>query len=296
MTTHIITWIPHLLIAVVLLILLGMLYIFRFTRKGRRSPLTRSLLRSPGESLRVKIENVDDDLNMYLMGILVIPVMGVAVYTSQVASSAKATELQGIVIGVLLAVGYCLVKLWALMKIRADLRLGLDCELAVGQELNHLMQNGCRVYHDFPADNFNIDHVVVGSKGVFAVETKGRAKPDKKGGVAEATVIFDGEALRFPNGTEKGYLDQAKRQAVWLSKWLSSAAGESLSVQPVLALPGWFIQRDKPSDMLIFNGKNPDLLLKWGRDDRLSEQTIKRIVHQIDQRCRDVEPVAYSKK
>ena len=28
------------------------------------------------------------------------------------------------------------------------------------------------VYHDIQADQFNIDHVVVGPSGVFAVETK----------------------------------------------------------------------------------------------------------------------------
>jgi Nuclease-related domain len=30
-----------------------------------------------------------------------------------------------------------------------------------------------------PAEGFNIDHVVVGRNGVFAVETKGRSKPVK---------------------------------------------------------------------------------------------------------------------
>ncbi len=31
------------------------------------------------------------------------------------------------------------------------------------------------------ADNFNIDHLVVGANGVFAIETKGRRKPLVKG-------------------------------------------------------------------------------------------------------------------
>jgi len=34
------------------------------------------------------------------------------------------------------------------------------------------MLDGYHVYHDFPAERFNIDHVVVGPAGAFAIETK----------------------------------------------------------------------------------------------------------------------------
>jgi hypothetical protein len=53
---------------------------------------------------------------------------------------------------------------------------------------------------------------------------------------------------------------------------------------------------EKPSDLLIFNGKNPELLLKWSTNADFSETLITRIAHQLEQRCRDVDPVAYSKR
>jgi hypothetical protein len=81
----------------------------------------------------------------------------------------------------------------------------------------------------------------------------------------------------------------------WLSKWLNSAVGEQVSVQAVLVFPGWFIDRKKPtSDILLFNGSNPNFLLKWVTNTPLSETLMKRICHQLEQRCRDVEPTAYS--
>ncbi len=95
---------------------------------------------------------------------------------------------------------------------------------------------------------------------------------------------------------KKEPLDQSKRQAVWLSQWLSSAVGEQIAVKPVLALPGWFIERQKPSpDLILFNGKNPDLLLKWVTSISLSDTLMQRVVHQLEQRCRDVEPSVYKK-
>jgi hypothetical protein len=187
-------------------------------------------------------------------------------------------------------------RLYLLLKRRRNFYLGLDAELAVGQELNHLMLLGCRVFHDFPAENFNIDHVIVGPGGVFAVETKGRAKPDKGRGSVDATVIYDGQILRFPYWHEKAPLEQAKRQAEWLQKWLSSAIGEAVSVRPALALPGWFIERTKPGNVLIFNGKSPNFLAKPQSPTGMpTPDMMQRIAHQLEQRCRDVEPVAYKR-
>lgn len=278
-------------------VIVGVFWFFRFTRRGRRTPLTRQLLRMPGETLRKKIDDLSDDFASYLVITVSSPLLFYSLYLAN-ALFGKSSIFAALLytLSLFVAVLFLIIKMWKIAKERSTLRLGLDCELAVGQELNYLMLEGCRVYHDFPADKFNIDHVVIGPKGVFAVETKGRAKPDRKGGTEEATVTYDGERLNFPGWSEKEPLEQAKRQASWLSHWLSSAVGESVSVKPVLALPGWFINRKKPSDLLIFNGKNPELLLKWSSNADLSETLVKRISHQLEQRCRDIEPVAYPKK
>lgn len=173
-------------------------------------------------------------------------------------------------------------------------QLGLDCERAVGQELNQLMLDGYRVYHDFRADNFNIDHVVIGTNGIFAIETKGRPKPDRGKGREDVKVTYDNQTLQFPTWREREPIEQANRQAIWLSQWLSKAVGEDVAVKPVLALPGWFVDR-KSKDFLIYNGKNPQYLMKITGETPLSSEMIQRVAHQVEQRCRDVAPQAYKK-
>lgn len=167
--------------------------------------------------------------------------------------------------------------------------------MAVGQELNQLLRLGCHVYHDFPAEKFNIDHIVIGPAGVYAVETKGRAKPDKGRGAEDAKVIYDGKALRYPDWTETKPIAQAKRQAQWLANWLQSAVGQSVSVHPALALPGWFIDR-QGRDMVVFNPKNSGFLATPRGTRVLSAEMIQRVAHQVEQRCRTVEPLSYCKK
>jgi len=45
-------------------------------------------------------------------------------------------------------------------------------ELKVAEALEDLRSGGYRIFHDLCRDGFNIDHVVVGPAGVFAIETK----------------------------------------------------------------------------------------------------------------------------
>jgi hypothetical protein len=166
--------------------------------------------------------------------------------------------------------------------------------MATGEELNQLMLRGCRVFHDFPAERFNIDHVVVEPRGVFAVETKGRAKPVRGRGREDATVTYDGNLLLFPTWQERQPVEQASRQAVWLAKWLTSAVGEPVTVHAAISLPGWYVDRKAAAvSPNVFNPRNATFLAEPAGDKELSASLIQRIAHQVEQRCRDVMPQAF---
>lgn len=261
--------------------------------RRRRNPLTRKLMRSPGASLRKEV----DDLTLEIAYCLLLAAYGpLLMYTVHLTQSylVGVPESVGRIVVSLVGGGgvflYLLIKLMRLWERRARLALGLDGELAVGEELNQLMKKGFSVFHDFPTDRFNIDHIVVGPTGVFAVETKARSKRIRGQGDESAKVYYDGEALRFPDHAETKPIEQARRQARWLGKWLSSAVGEPVDVKPVVALPGWYVERTSKHDVLIYNGGRPELLFPKVRGTALSPDMAQRIRHQLEQRCRDVEP------
>ena len=57
------------------------------------------------------------------------------------------------------------------------LKLGLLGERAVGEQLSSLAGVGYHVFHDVPGDgDWNVDHVVVGLAGVFAIERMQRIR------------------------------------------------------------------------------------------------------------------------
>jgi hypothetical protein len=189
--------------------------------------------------------------------------------------------------------GFFLFKLVGLFNRRTKLRVGYEAERSAGQELNQLMLDGHYVYHDFPASKFNIDHIIVGRQGVLAVETKGRSKKMSGRRKEDAEVTYDGKQLKFPFHTEKNPLEEAKDHARSLSKWLSSATGEPVQVTPVLTIPGWFIKRTSPDGIAVLNPGEFHKFLGAKKQTALTDAQIKRIIHQLDQRCRDVEPKSY---
>jgi len=230
----------------------------------RRSPLSRNLLRNPGDSLRPEIEDLNQDFLGLACLLVIVPLAVYSIWISQIKfGAARITSASIVWLGVVTlgAVAFLSVKLFRVLKRRRTLYLALDGEMAIGQELNELMRKGYAVYHDFPAERFNIDHVVVAPGDVFAIETKARPKPITGNAKADAEVTYNGRTLRFPGWESSDFLDQATRQATWLSRWLSSAIGEVVQVKPVLALPGWYINRTKRGPVQVMSGRDANSLV-----------------------------------
>lgn len=288
---------PIIIPLVVLFFLYVTITLFRKYKslRRRRAPFTDNFLRSPGEFLRLKIDKLSDDITQNFITMIVGPLLFYFLWASKLfAEKVSNPSSAGIVtsaIALLLFV-YFVAKTIHLINVRQNYRLGYDAEIAVAQELNRLMLRGYHVYHDVPGKKFNIDHVIVGPAGVFAVETKGRLKPTTSNRAADAQVVYDGKRLQFPDRFESKPLQQAQRQGKWLSHWLSSATGEPVKVRPVVALPGWFVKRTAPNGIPVVNPKQIEGLLKISNGPALDAKLIGRIVHQLEQLCRNVQPMS----
>jgi len=286
---------PPILIFGIYAILFSALYLLRKYRqkKGDRPPFTDNFLRSPGESVNRRIMEINDKLTENLVLLITMPVLFYATYISLLHFGNSRLSTFTTAFYILAGIGliaYYLFKLIKMLNSRRSYQLGYEGEIAVGQELNQLMRDGYYVYHDFPADKYNIDHVVVGTSGVFAVETKARSKATSAGSTSDYKVTYDGNRLHFPKGTDVKSIEQAKRQAKSLSGWLSKATGEHVAVRPVLALPGWYVERTSSNGIPVINPKNFRSIAKPIEGNILSERMITRIVHQLEQKCRDIIP------
>jgi hypothetical protein len=291
---------PAIIFLSILAIYILTLYFCRacYRVKKRHSPVTGEFLRAPGQSLVEKIDNLNEDIGLYATLVITVPLILYSSYVSQLYFYDH--EIDAMVVNILGGIGaaitiFYLLKTLKLLKKRRDLRLGYDGETAVGQELNRLMLEGNYVYHDFPAEKSNIDHIVVGRSGIFAVETQARSKPSTQNRREDVTVEYDGKMLNFPDGDDFKIIEHAEKQASWLSKWISGAIGEEVAARAIVALPGWFVKRTSADGISVVNPKQFPSLFKHIKPRPLDDDTITRIADQLEQKCRDAAPANETK-
>ena len=253
--------------------------------RANRLPPFKELRRRPaGESLRIKLESLEQQLDDKIMLLLAFPcALIIVVFMVKPRSFMACFVLFSFsLIWTLFFRG----SVTRLLEERWKYQLGFDGERYVGEELSRLIAHGFEIYHDVPFDGFNMDHVLVGPQGVFVVETKTRSKPVDGTGEKEFRVQFNGKSLRWPWGEEKHDIEQARNNAATLSNWLTKAIGDTVKVSPILTLPGWWIERSVPlSDLYILNPREITRIYDSTKIT-LDQEMIRRICYQLDQKCR----------
>ena len=220
------------------------------------SPIREHLLHLPGQSLDETINQLWDDRGL-LYVVYFIGFVGIAVFDwfRWLAPSPSAPWLTTAV--ALLVTAYCLVGFLRLIRRTRSLRLGRDGERAVAEVLEELRAKDCLVFHDITGNGFNIDHVVISTHGLFAVETKTIRKPP--GRSRQPTVKLEGGRISA-GGADLGAnpLDQAKASAQWIHRLLKQSTGKSYPVRPCVVFPGWFVEpmsKELPRDIWVLSPK-----------------------------------------
>ena len=285
-----------LIIAFYFLGLFGGLWFLCFrskTFKDRKKPVGEKMLRSPGNSLFEKVESLMDRMSLLVLIAGLLPILLIQLIGSPLTELVLTQTNQFLVVLSPFFLGVCIAYFLSkkLLNLTHNL-LGLKGERLVGEMLNRLMKDGFDVFHDFPLEpdgkSPNIDHIVVGPKGVFSIETKTIRKPKETSDGKNWEVTFEGNQLKFPHfKTNKG-IGQAIQNARLLSKHLSASTDEKIKVSPILALPGWFVNSQSVEPLVVLNPKQIRGAI-LARDKTIDESQQKKIAYQLELRCRDVE-------
>jgi hypothetical protein len=286
------SYLPVILIFGILFIMVAALNVLRrhIRLKSLRPSFKQNLLRLPGGSRLRWLDNLNEQINLYLVYVIILPLIIYSTLISVSYFQEQKPLLTVIWISSTICIAiiaYFVFKLVKLLSRRKSIRLDYEGELAVGQELSQLMREGYRVYHDFPADTFNIDHIVVGTNGVFAVETTTHAKGPARTSKEEETVTYDGRMLSYSNATDSETIEQAKRQASWLSNWLTVSTGEPIAIRAIVTLPGWVVKRTSADGIPVVNPSQFASLFEHIQPRPLTEEMLTRINHQLEQKCRN---------
>jgi hypothetical protein len=250
----------------------------------------QDFLRAPGQSSKERIVYLNGRIGRQAALLITLPLVLCSIYIY--CLFIYKDQLNPLLVRTVMLAGaglsiYFLVKILKLIKERRMARLAYEGKITVGRELDRLVPEGNHVYHDFPAEDSNIDHIVVGRSGVFAVETGARSRPAATKHMEDATVEYNGKILMYPNGDDYKTIARAERQASWISEWISRTVGEQVAARAIVALPGWFVKRTSPDGISVVNPRQFPSLFAHIKPRFLTDDMITRIAAQIEQKCRD---------
>lgn len=255
-------------------------------KKDTKSPITDKLLRQPGQSLDEEISNIlDDQLIPYILAPVLFSVLAAYEWYRRYFETPPSPWT--LTFMALAAIAYSTYKIIPLRKRIKAMRQGSEGEKAVAELLNFFREAKMRVFHDVTGDNFNLDHVVVSTRGIYLVETKTYSKPAK----GKAEITFNGKTI-FKNGQSIGddILIQVTAGSKWLSDLIEELTAKKFTVQPAVVFPGWYVKMTNQykSDIWVVNPKNLGGFINK-KKEILSEEDVKFISNHLGRYIRDTQ-------
>lgn len=169
------------------------------------------------------------------------------------------------------------------------LKLGLACELAIGQELKRLIRPEAHpyyVFHDVPADTFIIDHIAITPYAIFVIEVRARTPCMAPNGEVENTVMVEHQRLRFPGWKEHKPQRKARQATSWVHAWACRELGQHVPVKGILALPGWkVVNTVEHTDLEVIDGVGlADRISQFRSDTPLATDIHDRLISALRKR------------
>lgn len=259
-----------------------------FGRKTPRNtaPVAGPLRRLPGQSVRKELDRViEDELAAYFF----FPLGLWALVFWELARRwvAKDLHLPGLIVMATLLSIYCSVRMIHVRRKLRNLRQGEKAERHVSDLLRRLRDKDYVTFDDIcgadARSEANVDHVVVGPGGVFAIETKGYSLFGSK----TAQIDKDGTLMLSDKPAIQDALGQAKAAAAKVSEHLRGVLQEKWWVQAVLALPGWKVLPPQADVGVVV--VNDETIKEYflSRPRVLSTQEIRDICSHLDRTARE---------
>lgn len=238
------------------------------------------MLRQAGQSLR---EEIDQLAEARLLPLLFVPVVFMIVWAVECLQKRAGRALNP--------------EFWVFMALLVTIYGGFEVfrlrprtyrfgagkrghDRRVSEILDRIRAKGFAVFHDLPEDGFNIDHVVIGPSGIYAIETKTRS--------GSGSIDYSGDEALILGGkiNEARALRQARASAGALCLHLKDYLNDQLGVKSLLVFVGdWRVQR-------AAGDFNVDVIAANQLEDYFDRQQPELTRSQIAQICAHLERLA----
>lgn len=250
---------------------------------GSTPSFSGRIMHEAAQRFRDETERLSVSQSTYLSGVLVFITLFVAAYVLQA---------QYLFIGyphwqlylqmsfMLLASVFAMYFLFKTILARRQVKFIRDANIAIGHQLQQLSVRGTRVFHDVTTSAGIVDHVIIGQKGVYAVNVV--AQRSRK----RAHARLNNNELEFSSNKNTQSIVDIAAKAIRLQKEFRDLVGHNVRVRSVVAIPGWDIGKQTNENHLLVNERTIAMLSGWkDSSDFLMNEDVDALQDELTSRC-----------
>ncbi len=175
-------------------------------------------------------------------------------------------------------VAYRLVRI---IRVRHQVKLNRDANIAIGHELQRLAAGLGRAYHDVETPTGIIDHIIVGHHGAYAINVVVRS------GGKNGSVRLQANDLIFTKGDKSESIVDLAANIASLEREFRRLLDHRVRVRSVIAVPGWEIVTQDGDEHLLVNERSLPMLRGWkNRSDYLMNDDVDALQTLLTSRCK----------
>jgi len=242
-----------------------------------------SIMREAAQRFRDELDRLTASQSTYLSGILVFVMLFIAAYVLQAGHlfvGYPSWQLYMQLGFLLFASGFAGFYLVKTVRLRRQIRFLRDANIAIGHQLQNVSTGGTRVFHDVETSAGTVDHLIVGQKGLYAVNVVARRASKNP----QARLINN--EIAFSGGKAVHSIVDINAMANRLRKEFQELLGHGVRVRSVIAVPGWEIVEQTSVEHLLVNERTIAMLTGWNdRTDNLLDEDVAALQTDLAARC-----------
>jgi len=155
-----------------------------------------------------------------------------------------------------------------------------DANIAIGHQLQQVSTGSTRVFHDVATSAGIVDHVVVGQKGLYAINVVAQR------GSGPAHARLSGHSIEYSNSKPDQSIVNIKAKTTRLQKDFRELLGHDVRVRSVIAVPGWEIEEQSSDEHLLVNERTIAMLSGWNdQSDHLMNEDVMALQTGLTAQC-----------
>ena len=250
---------------------------------GSTPSFADSIMHEAAQRFRDELERLSSSQAIYLSGALVFLVLFIAAYVLQAQvlfAGYPAWQLWLQIAFLALATGFAAWRLGNTILRRRNVKFVRDANVAVGHQLQKISAGANRVFHDVVTSAGVVDHVLVGQRGIYAVNVVARR------GRKQGTAALEGHSLSFSGSDESLSVVDITASTARLEKEICRLLGHKIRVRSVIAVPGWDIGEQASERHLLVNERTIAMLRGWrDQSDYLMNDDVELLQRELTARC-----------